>query len=72
MINVSYYPGCSLDGTAREYGESTEAVSRILDIKLEELEDWNCCGAASAHVTDDILALALPARNLQIADTCSA
>lgn len=67
-MNVSYYPGCSLDGVAREYGESTEAVARILGIELEELEDWSCCGAASAHVTDDRLALALPARNLGIAD----
>jgi len=67
-MNVSYYPGCSLDGVAREYGESTEAVSRILGIELKELEDWSCCGAASAHVTNDMLALALPARNLEIAD----
>ena len=67
-MNVSYYPGCSLDGVAREYGESTEAVSRILGVELKELEDWSCCGAASAHVTNDMLALALPARNLEIAD----
>ncbi len=68
MTNVSYYPGCSLDGTAREYGESTEAVAKILDINLKELEDWNCCGAASAHVTDEGLALALSSRNLKIAE----
>jgi heterodisulfide reductase subunit B len=67
-MNVSYYPGCSLHGLAREYSESTEAVARTLGIGLEELEDWTCCGAASAHVTDDMLALALPARNLEIAD----
>jgi len=67
-MNVSYYPGCSLDGVAREYGESTEAVARILGIDLKELEDWSCCGAASAHVTSDTLALALPARNLVTAD----
>ncbi|MFC1903647.1 CoB--CoM heterodisulfide reductase iron-sulfur subunit B family protein [Chloroflexota bacterium] len=67
-MNVSYYPGCSLDGTAREYGESTEAVSRMLDVELKELEDWSCCGASSAHATSDVLALALPARNLLIAD----
>lgn len=66
-MNVSYYPGCSLDGVAREYGESTEAVARILGIELKELEDWSCCGAASAHATNDTLALALPARNLEIA-----
>ena len=67
-MKVSYYPGCSLDGTAKEYGESTEAVSRMLGVELKELDDWNCCGASSAHATSDALALALPARNLLIAD----
>ncbi len=68
MVSVSYYPGCSLDGTAREYGESIEAVSKALGIELQELPDWSCCGASSAHVTDDMLAVALAARNLVIAD----
>ncbi len=53
---------------AREYGESVEAVARILDIDLKELKDWTCCGAGSAHATDDRLALDLPARNLATAD----
>jgi heterodisulfide reductase subunit B len=67
-MRVSYYPGCSLEGTAREYGESTEAVCKALGIELEELEDWNCCGATSAHSTNDFLSLALPARNLSLAE----
>ena len=67
-MKVSYYPGCSLDGTAREYGESTEAVIGALGVELEELADWNCCGASSAHATSDRLAITLPARNLAIAD----
>ncbi|RLB07842.1 MAG: disulfide reductase [Deltaproteobacteria bacterium] len=67
-MKVSYYPGCSLLGTAREYDESNRAVCGALGIELEELEGWNCCGATSAHSTDDYLALALPARNLVIAD----
>ena len=67
-VNVSYYPGCSLDGTAREYGESVEAVARLLGIELRELDDWTCCGASSAHATNDVLAVALPAANLLIAD----
>ncbi len=68
MKEVSYYPGCSLEGVAREYGESVVAVARTLGIDLKELEDWTCCGAASAHATNDMLALALPARNLETAD----
>jgi len=68
-MRVSYYPGCSLDGTAREYGESIEAVSKALGVELAELPDWSCCGSSSAHVSDDMLAVALSARNLEIADT---
>lgn len=67
-MKVSYYPGCSLEGTAREYAESIAAVSRVLGIELQELPDWTCCGSSSAHVTDDMLAVALSARNLEIAD----
>jgi heterodisulfide reductase subunit B len=65
---ISYYPGCSLDGTAREYDESIRAVSSILGIQLHELEDWTCCGASSAHCTDEELAIDLAARNLAIAE----
>jgi heterodisulfide reductase subunit B len=67
-MKVSYYPGCSLEGTAKEYDESTRAICQALGIELEELEDWNCCGASSAHNTNEFLSLALPARNLSLAD----
>jgi len=68
MIDVSYYPGCSLHGTAREYDESIRGVSNILGIRLQELDDWTCCGASSAHCTDEELAIELAARNLAIAE----
>ncbi len=68
MKEVSYYPGCSLHGTAKEYGESIQGVSSVLDIRLHELENWTCCGASSAHCTDEALALALPALNLAVAE----
>ena len=71
MIKVSYYPGCSLEGTASEYSESLEAVAKMLDIELAELPDWTCCGSSSAHVTSDALAVSLAARNLLIADKLS-
>lgn len=67
-MEVSFYPGCSFDGVAREYRESVEAVCRTLGVNFRELPDWTCCGASSAHVTDDELAVALAARNLEIAD----
>jgi heterodisulfide reductase subunit B2 len=67
-MKVSYYPGCSLDGTAIEYNQSLEAVARILGLEIEELPDWTCCGSSSAHVASDELAVSLAGRNLIIAD----
>ena len=63
-----YYPGCSLEATAKEYNQSVHAAARLLDVELVELEDWNCCGASSGHCTDPELSLALPARNLALAE----
>ncbi len=65
---VSYYPGCSLESTASEYDQSLRAVCGELDLELRELEDWNCCGASSAHCTNEKLSMALPARTLAIAE----
>jgi heterodisulfide reductase subunit B len=68
LVKVSYYPGCSLHGTAKEYDQSVRVVSRALGIELEEIEDWSCCGASSAHNTNFKLSIALPARDLIAAD----
>jgi heterodisulfide reductase subunit B len=66
-MDFSYYPGCSLESTASEYNESARAALEVLGIGLYELADWNCCGASSAHNLNRTLSLALPARNLAIA-----
>lgn len=63
-MKVTYYPGCSLESSARDYDESTRAVCAALDIHLEELPNWTCCGATSAHSLDQELAISLPALNL--------
>ncbi len=67
-MEVSYYPGCSLHGMASEYDESIRTVCDALDVTMEELADWNCCGASSAHFFDDELAVQLSARNMEIAE----
>ena len=67
-MKVSYYPGCSLHGTAKEYDQSVRTVSRALGIELKEVDDWSCCGATSAHSTNFKLSVALPARNLAAAE----
>lgn len=67
-MKFAYFPGCSLHSTAKEFNDSTVAVCGALGIGLKEIPDWNCCGATSAHSTNHELAVALPARNLGIAE----
>ncbi|MCL1791487.1 MAG: CoB--CoM heterodisulfide reductase iron-sulfur subunit B family protein [Peptococcaceae bacterium] len=67
-MKYAYYPGCSLSATGLEYNMSSQAVAPHLGIELQELPEWNCCGASSAHLQDHTLALALPARNLAIGE----
>jgi heterodisulfide reductase subunit B len=67
-MKYHYYPGCSLEGTAREYDQSTRALLTALDVQLADIENWTCCGASAAEATSGLLALALPARNLALAE----
>ncbi len=63
-MKFSYYPGCSLEVTAKEYDHSARSVCQLLGIELAELPDWSCCGASSAHSVSRKLAVALPARTI--------
>jgi len=67
-MRYAYFPGCSLESTAKEFGASTDLVAEALGIELVEIPDWNCCGATSAHNLDHELSVSLPARNLGIAE----
>jgi heterodisulfide reductase subunit B len=66
---IGYYPGCSLNGTAKDYDISVRKMCELLGVKLREIEDWNCCGASSAHATNHKLSVLLPARNQDLADS---
>ncbi len=67
-MEFTYYPGCSLKGSAQELDESFRSVSEKLGVTLKELPDWVCCGASSAHMVDAYLEAALPARDLITAE----
>ena len=71
-LRYAYYPGCSLGTTAKEYDRSWRAVAEVLGIALEEIPDWNCCGASPVHIQGPRLAAALPARNLALAEEMGA
>jgi len=63
-----YYPGCSLEGTSVEYNISTKVLLEAVNVQLEEIEDWNCCGATAAESNSHLLSYVLPARNLALAE----
>ena len=63
-----YYPGCSLKSTGKSYEESILAVFSALGRPLEELDDWNCCGATAYMSISEMKAFALSARNFAIAE----
>ena len=67
-MEYSYYPGCSLTGSAKELDDSFRSVAAALGVTLREIPDWTCCGASSAHVVDAFLETALPARDLLTAE----
>ncbi len=66
-MKLSYYPGCSLKGTALDYDLSVRQICDKIGVELVEIPDWNCCGASSAHMTDHEIGLRLPMRNLLLA-----
>jgi heterodisulfide reductase subunit B len=68
MTDVGYYPGCSLEGSGLELDLSIRALSGVAGVALREVEDWNCCGASTAHNLNHDLAVALPYRILALAE----
>ncbi len=64
---VAYYPGCALEGTGHSYNRSTKAVGKALGLELEEVKNWNCCGAMEVKNIDPKLQTYLSSRVLSIA-----
>jgi heterodisulfide reductase subunit B len=57
-----------MHASAKEYDESTRGLFKSLKIGLHEVPDWFCCGATPAHNVDELLSLALCAKNLELAE----
>ena len=65
----SYYPGCSSQkkASADNFARSINVVCEKLDIQLNEIPDWNCCGASIGYGEGgELPRLALSARNLAL------
>lgn len=68
-MKYGFYPGCSYHSAAG-YTESVDSVCRVLGIELEEIDDWNCCGATAFFSSDELNGLALAGRVFALAQAC--
>ncbi|MBC2712799.1 MAG: hypothetical protein HGJ94_17950 [Desulfosarcina sp.] len=66
MTVYAFFPGCAYQSAAG-YRESVDALNARLDIQLQELDDWNCCGATAAFSLDEPDGLALCGRLFALA-----
>lgn len=63
-MKLIYYPGCTLKNQARNFDVSTVSSMAKLDVEVEELARWNCCGTVHALGSDNIMNRVAPVTNL--------
>jgi len=67
----SFYPGCSSQkgASGSNYQVSVDAMCDVLDIKLNDIPDWNCCSASIGYAGGgELPRMALSARNLALSE----
>lgn len=67
MNKYLFYPGCAMESSASAYNDSLQLIRPHLEIELEEIQDWNCCGATEYLSISLTPAYALISRNLALA-----
>mgnify|MGYP000374232247 CR=1 FL=1 len=67
----SYYPGCSSQkgASGSNLQKSLDTVVDVLDIKLNDIPDWNCCSASIGYSGGgELPRVALSARNIALSE----
>ena len=44
-MTYSYFPGCTLKNKAKDLDHYARECAKVLGFELEEIENWQCCGA---------------------------
>ena len=53
-MKISYYPGCTLKTQAKELDNYARVSAMALGVEMEEIENWQCCGAVYPTARDEI------------------
>jgi len=67
----AFYPGCSSQkkASADNFLRSIDVVCEKLDVQMNEIPDWNCCGASIGYGEGgELPRLVLSARNLALSE----
>ncbi|MBF0369038.1 MAG: CoB--CoM heterodisulfide reductase iron-sulfur subunit B family protein [Magnetococcales bacterium] len=70
MKEYTFYPGCSSEkgASAANMENSVHAMCKMLGIKLNEIDDWNCCSASIGYAGGgELPRMAMSARNFALA-----
>jgi heterodisulfide reductase subunit B len=70
-LQYSYYPGCSSQKAASSSNldKSVKTLCEELDIELNEIPDWNCCGASIGYAGGgELPRMTLSARNIALSE----
>ena len=63
-MKIPYYPGCTLNTVAKSFEDSARAAAACVGVEMEELKQWNCCGATFPLSPGNVMGLTAPAKVL--------
>ena len=66
-MKVSYFPGCTLKNKAKDLDAYAYKSAEALGVTLEEIENWQCCGAVYPQAEDEIATKLSAVRTLDAA-----
>jgi succinate dehydrogenase / fumarate reductase cytochrome b subunit len=67
-VRLAYYPGCVAQESGKELDMATRWVAKALGIELVAFPSFSCCGSGFIDEANEVLNVALNARNLAIAE----
>jgi succinate dehydrogenase cytochrome b subunit len=67
-VRLAYYPGCVAQESGKELDMATRWVAQALGIELVSFPSFSCCGSGFMDEANEVLNVALNARNLAIAE----
>jgi heterodisulfide reductase subunit B len=65
MQRIAYYPGCALRERSSHLDRPARAALQKLDVQLDEIENWTCCGAVPPPSEERLMNLVAPVRILR-------